>query len=149
MTLQTPTFTWPLARESSSASSRISLHSQASAAIARLRRRATDSATLLRELYEDQSLDQSSIARVASVNDEGGTAPIVAMDNGHPVMADVMLGEHMRRSLDPDESFKNLKNQDSFKNQDPSLPSASHSPGAAPCLAMTAPRRQGTPTERR
>ena len=71
----TPTFTLPLARESSSS---ISLHSRASAAIAQLRRRATDSATLLRELYDAKGL----IARDASVDKaEGRTALTIAMDN--------------------------------------------------------------------
>ena len=107
MTLQTPTFTWPLARESSSS---ISLHSRASAAIAQLRRRATDSATLLRELYDAKGL----IARDASVDKAEGRTALQAltidltidMDNGHSEMAAVMRGEHMQKSLDPDESFK-------------------------------------------
>ena len=50
-------------------SSSTSLHSRASAAIAQLRRRATDSATLLRELYDAQSL----IARVRRRHVLGGT----------------------------------------------------------------------------
>ena len=96
----TPTFTWPLARESSSS---ISLHSRASAAIARLRRQATDSATLLRERYKAQSL----IAQGASVKEaEGRTALTVATDNGQPEMAAVMLGEYMQKSHEADESFK-------------------------------------------
>ena len=116
MTLQTPTFTWPkhwpfistdVARESSSS---ISLHSRASAAIAQLRRRATDSATLLRELYDAKGL----IACGASVDKAEGRTALQAltidltidMDNGHSEMAAVMLGEHMQKSLDPDESFK-------------------------------------------
>ena len=96
----TPTFTWPLARESSSS---ISLHSRASAAIARLRRQATDSATLLRERYKARSL----IAQGASVKEaEGRTALTVATDNGQPEMAAVMLGEYMQKSHEADESFK-------------------------------------------
>ena len=96
----TPTFTWPLARESSSS---ISLHSRASAAIARLRRQATDSATLLRERYKAQSL----IAQGASVKEaEGRTALTVATDNGQPEMAAVMLVEYMQKSHEADESFK-------------------------------------------
>ena len=106
-TLQTPTFTWPLARESSSSTS---LHSRASAAIAQLRRRATDSATLLRENYDAKGL----IACGASVDKAEGRTALQAltidltidMDNGHSEMAAVMRGEHMQKSLDPDESFK-------------------------------------------
>ena len=95
VTLQTPgrpTFTWPLARESSSSTS---LHSRASAAIAQLRRRATQ----LRRRATDKAEGRTALQAL--------TCDLtIDKDNGHSEMAAVMLGEDMQKSLDPDESFK-------------------------------------------